>query len=182
MPGKKVAECRSGLRPSDKELPSRHSGVFHQCSSTRHHKNTPGLCNVYTLAPNWFTHSTINCTRTRFKIQCHLICWKITNNYINFCMEHLFIRWKILTCLYMWGCVLRTIGNEPVLGSVLFNLLVCTLLYELVWKKQWAIKPAYTFGVKNFVNIQFYLLRFYLFMYKVKHQVRYCRTIRNDKQ
>jgi hypothetical protein len=32
--GEKVPECRSGQRPSEKELPERRSGVFH-------HQNTP---------------------------------------------------------------------------------------------------------------------------------------------
>jgi hypothetical protein len=40
MPGKKkVPECHSGLRPSEKELPQRRSGIF--C-----HKNIPG--HIYT--------------------------------------------------------------------------------------------------------------------------------------
>jgi hypothetical protein len=34
MPGKKVPECRSSLRPSEKELPKWRSGMCH-------HKNTP---------------------------------------------------------------------------------------------------------------------------------------------
>jgi hypothetical protein len=34
MPGRKVLECHSGLRPSEKELPEWRSGTFH-------HKNTP---------------------------------------------------------------------------------------------------------------------------------------------
>jgi hypothetical protein len=38
MPGKKVPECCSSLRPSEKELPKWHSGMFH-------HKNAPS--NIY---------------------------------------------------------------------------------------------------------------------------------------
>jgi hypothetical protein len=34
MPGKRVPECRSGLRPFEKELPERRSGALR-------HKNTP---------------------------------------------------------------------------------------------------------------------------------------------
>jgi hypothetical protein len=36
MPVKKVPECRSGLRRSEKDLPQRHSGAIG-------HKNTPAL-------------------------------------------------------------------------------------------------------------------------------------------
>jgi hypothetical protein len=47
---KKVLERRSGLRPSEKELPER-------CSSAFHHKNTPGFTVIkhffYNEADSW---------------------------------------------------------------------------------------------------------------------------------
>jgi hypothetical protein len=52
MLGKKVPACRSGLRPSEKELPEWHSGTFH-------HKNTPGYC--YYFVVNYHAVCTLAC-------------------------------------------------------------------------------------------------------------------------